>query len=84
MTEQTRRLPEPLQKPYWNFRNFCRHFGEILDLEKPVTATEQTGTRSIHNGSPSGAQHSGAHSISDEEIARTIAAAEQINARRES
>ncbi len=38
--EHTRKAPEEQKKPYWNFRNFCRHFAEILELEAVTVATE--------------------------------------------
>ncbi|TAH55186.1 MAG: hypothetical protein EWM51_03635 [Treponema sp.] len=40
IVEQTRKLPESAQKPFWNFRNFCRHFAEIRDLEAVAPVAE--------------------------------------------
>jgi hypothetical protein len=37
-TEISRKLPDSLQKPYWNFRNFCTHFSEILRIDSEETS----------------------------------------------
>lgn len=53
IVEQTRKLPAAAQKPFWNFRNFCRHFAEIRDLEAVAPIPESVPGQRRAGGMPS-------------------------------
>jgi hypothetical protein len=79
--ETTRKLPAEARRPYWNFKNFCRHFVEIVDdLAPPPEIQKNPGETGPKGATRAGGGRNDSHGagwLSEEEIERLVADAQK-------